>query len=179
MRKAGTSAGPAARAEPFDLARFFGVFQYSRRAVELVWTTSRGLTVALAILTLIAGTLPAGVAFVGAKIVDGVITAVRIHAATGATEYLPVLRWVIFEALIVAAIAGAQRGLSTCQSLLRAQLANRVNVMIFDKLTRARWESSSRPLSLVMRIFGLVHNGVSLASFGILLSHFPPWAVVI
>src|SRR5882672_4198083 len=196
MRKAGTSAGPAARAEPFDLARFFGVFQYSRRAVELVWTTSRGLTVALAILTLIAGTLPAGVAFVGAKIVDGVITAVRIHAATGATEYLPVLRWVIFEALIVAAIAGAQRGLSTCQSLLRAQLANRVNVMIldkaltlaleqfedsefYDKLTRARREASSRPLSLVMRTFGLVQNGVSLASFGILLSHFSPWAVVI
>lgn len=196
MRKAGTNAGPAATAQPFDVARFFGVFQYSRRAVELVWTTSRGLTVALAILTLIAGTLPAGVAFVGAKIVDGVITAVRIHATTGATEYLPVLRWVIFEALIVAAIAGAQRGLSLCQSLLRAQLANRVNVMIldkaltlaleqfedsefYDKLTRARREASSRPLSLVMRTFGLVQNGVSLASFGVLLSHFSPWAVVI
>ncbi len=196
MRKAGTSAGPAATAQPFDVARFFGVFQYSRRAVDLVWTTSRGLTIALAILTVIAGTLPAGVAFVGAKIVDGVITAVRIHAATGATEYLPVLRWVIFEALIVAAIAGAQRGLSLCQSLLRAQLANRVNVMIldkaltlaleqfedsefYDKLTRARREASSRPLSLVMRTFGLVQNGVSLVSFGILLSHFSAWAVVI
>jgi ATP-binding cassette subfamily B protein len=196
MRKAGNDARPIPNAEPFDLARFFGVFQYSRRAVELVWTTSRPLTIALAVLTLIAGSLPAGVAFVGAQIVDSVIAAVKIHAATGATEYLPVLRWVILEAVIIAAIAGAQRGLSLCQSLLRAQLANRVNVMIldkaltlsleqfedsefYDKLTRARREASSRPLSLVVRTFGLVQNAVSLVSFGILLTNFSPWAVVI
>jgi ATP-binding cassette subfamily B protein len=196
MRKAGTTPGAVPTAEPFDLARFLGVFQYSRRAVELVWTTNHSLTISLALLTLIAGTLPAGVAFVGAKIVDGVIAAVKIHAASGATDYVPVLRWVILEALIVAAIAGAQRGLSLCQSLLRAQLANRVNVMIldkaltlsleqfedsefYDKLTRARREASSRPLSLVMRTFGLVQNGVSLVSFGILLTRFSPWAVVI
>src|SRR5919107_479580 len=87
---------------------------------------------------------------------------------------------------LVAAIAGAQRGLSLCQSLLRAQLGQRVNVMIlekaltlelshfensdfYDKLTRARREASSRPLSLVMRTFGLLQNGVSLASYGALL----------
>jgi ATP-binding cassette subfamily B protein len=196
MRKGGGDPGPLPSAEPFNLARFLGVFQYSRRAVELVWTTSRPLTVALAVLTLIAGSLPAGVAFVGAQIVDSVIAAVKIHAATGATEYLPVLRWVILEAVIVAVIAGAQRGLALCQSLLRAQLANRVNVMIldkaltlsleqfedsefYDKLTRARREASSRPLSLVMRTFGLVQNAVSLVSFGILLANFSAWAVVI
>src|SRR3546814_18418259 len=39
---------------------FLGVFRYSRRAVELVWSTSRGLTVALGLLTLVAGLLPAG-----------------------------------------------------------------------------------------------------------------------
>ena len=32
-----------------------------------------------------------------------------------------------------AALAGAQRGISLCQSLLRAQLGQRVNVMILDK----------------------------------------------
>jgi ATP-binding cassette, subfamily B, bacterial len=97
---------------------------------------------------------------------------------------------------LVAAIAGAQRGLSLCQSLLRAQLGNRVNVMIlekaltldlqhfensdfYDKLTRARREASSRPLSLVTRTFGLAQNGISLLSFGSLLLHFSPWAVVL
>jgi len=196
MRKAGTYSPPVTGTEPFAFARFFGVFRYSRRALELVWTTSRWLTVALALLTLVAGVLPAGIAFVGARIVDGVITAARVHAATGAADYAPVIFWVVLEAVIVVAIAGAQRGLSLCQSLLRAQLGNRVNVMIlekaltlaleqfedsefYDKLTRARREASSRPLSLVVRTFGLVQNGVSLASFAVLLTHFSAWAVVI
>ena len=38
------------------------VFQYTRRALELVWTTSRPLTIGLALLTLVAGVLPAGIA---------------------------------------------------------------------------------------------------------------------
>ena len=100
------------------------------------------------------------------------------------------------EGLLVAAIAGMQRGISLCQSLLRAQLGQRVNAMIlekaltlelshfedsefYDKLTRARREASSRPLSLVMRTFGLVQNGISLVSYGTLLAQFSPWAVVI
>ena len=100
------------------------------------------------------------------------------------------------EGLLVAAIAGAQRGISLCQSLLRAQLGQRVNVMIlekaltlelahfensefYDKLTRARREASSRPLSLVMRTFGLAQNAVSLVSFGTLLINFSPWAVAL
>ena len=86
-----------------------------------------------------------------------------------------VLGYVALEAVLVAALAATQRGLSTCQSLLRAQLGQRVNEMIlekaltlelrhfedsefYDKLTRARREASSRPLSLVMRTFGLVQN---------------------
>jgi ATP-binding cassette subfamily B protein len=49
----------------------------------------------------------------------------------------------------------------------------------YDKLTRARREASTRPLSLVTRTFGLVQNGISLVSYGALLSHFSPWAVVV
>ncbi|MGH8178365.1 MAG: hypothetical protein ACREV5_19070, partial [Steroidobacter sp.] len=71
---------PAA-AKP-ELARgFLGVFGYSRRAMELVWTTSRPLTLAFAALTLIAGTLPAAVAYVGALIVDAVVAAIQAEAA--------------------------------------------------------------------------------------------------
>ena len=42
----------------------------------------------------------------------------------------------------------------------------------YDKLTRARREASSRPLSLVMRTFSLIQNAVSLISFGGLLVRF-------
>jgi ATP-binding cassette subfamily B protein len=186
---------PAA-AQP-ELARgFVGVFGYSRRALELVWTTSRPLTLAFAALTLIAGTMPAAVAYVGALIVDAVVAAMRAEEAARAIHTERALWLVAGEGVLVGAIAGAQRGISLCQSLLRAQLGQRVNVMIlekaltlelthfensdfYDKLTRARREASSRPLSLVMRTFGLAQNAVSLVSYGVLLAAFSPWAVAL
>jgi len=172
------------------------VFQYTRHALELVWATSRPLTIALAALTLVAGVLPAGIAFVGAKIVDAVVAAIAAHGASGTADLSTVLGYVILEGGLVAALAATQRGLSTCQSLLRAQLGQRVNEMIlekaltlelrhfedsefYDKLTRARREASTRPLSLVMRSFGLVQNGIALASYGTLLWQFSPWAVLV
>ncbi len=173
-----------------------GVFEYSRRALGLVWSTNKALCIMLAALTLIAGVLPAGVAFVGARIVDAVIHAADLHHRTGTTYLHEVVRYVALEALLVAATAMAQRGISLAQSLLRAQLGQRVNVMIlekaltldltqfedsefYDKLTRARREASSRPLSLVMRTFALGQNAVSLISFGGLLYRFSPWAVLL
>ena len=178
--------------EAVTLRGFFGVFRYSRRALELVWSTNRALTLALALLTLVAGILPASVAYVGALIVDAVVAAIR--AGGGAPGR--VVQLVVLEGILVAAIAAAQRGLSLCQSLLRAQLGQRVNVMIlekaltlelqhfedsefYDKLTRARREASTRPLSLVTRTFGLVQNGISLVSYGVLLARFSPWAVAV
>ncbi|MEX2148842.1 MAG: ABC transporter ATP-binding protein [Steroidobacteraceae bacterium] len=179
-----------------ELARgFFGVFGYSRRALQLVWTTSPRLSISLGVLTVLAGTLPAAVAYVGALIIDAVVAALQAGPERGELTNR-VLLLVAVEGLLVAAIAGMQRGISLCQSLLRAQLGQRVNSMIlekaltlelshfedsefYDKLTRARREASSRPLSLVMRTFGLLQNGISLVSYGTLLAQFSPWAVVI
>src|SRR6202451_996506 len=185
------AAAQTAAGEPRTLRAFFGVFRYSPRALKLVWRTNSALTICLGILTVIAGVLPAGVAYLGSLIVDAVVAAVQ-HGAGIAR----VIELVSFEGVLVAATAAAQRGISFCQSLLRAQLGQRVNVMIlekaltlelshfedsefYDKLTRARREASSRPLSLVMRTFGLTQNGISLVSYGTLLVRFSPWAVAV
>ena len=172
--------------------RLTGVFGYSRRALNLVWTTSRSLTLTLALLTLVAGILPAVVAFIGQLIVDGVVAAMT----STSPDTQRVLWLVLLEAIVVILVATSQRGISASQSLLRALLGQRVNVMIlekaltlqlenfedsefYDKLTQARREASSRPLSLVIRTFGLVQNGISLTSYAVLLFAFSPWAVVI
>src|SRR5207302_1539528 len=97
--------------EGTTLRGFFGVFRYSRRALELVWSTNRALTLALALLTL--------------------------------------------------------------------ELQHFEDSEFYDKLTRARREASTRPLSLVTRTFGLVQNGISLVSYGVLLARFSPWAVAV
>jgi ATP-binding cassette subfamily B protein len=195
-----SSPGPGSSSPPsggFSTLRALPeVFQYTRQALDLVWATSRRLTVALALLTLAAGVLPAGIAYVGALIVDAVVTAIAAQRAAGVVDFTGVLGYVALEGLLVAAMAATQRGLSTCQSLLRAQLGQRVNEMIlekaltldlrhfedsefYDKLTRARREASSRPLSLVMRSVGLVQNGIALVSFATLLWQFSPWAVAV
>ena len=185
-------APPAAPVEKLTLRGFFGVFRYSRRAIELVWSTNRVLTVGLACLTVIAGVLPASIAYVTALIVDAVVAAIR----TGGTDTRLVIGLVVLEGILAAAITGAQRGLSLAQSLLRVQLGQRINEMIlekaltlelshfedsefYDKLTRARREASSRPLSLVTRTFGLAQNGIQLITYAALLARFSPWAVAV
>jgi ATP-binding cassette subfamily B protein len=175
---------------------YLGIWRYSRRAVALVWSTHKGLTVALAVLTLCAGVLPAGAAYLGKLIVDAVVAALEVYRAGGSPDYVRVLSLVALEGLIVAAMAGAQRGIDFCQSLLRVLLSQRVHIMIldkaltlelaqfedsefYDKLNRARQEASVRPLSLVNRTFALAQNAIALVSYAGLLLQFSPWAVVI
>jgi ATP-binding cassette subfamily B protein len=193
-----SSATPVSPGGPSLLRALPETFRYTRHAVALVWSTSRPLTLALALLTLVAGVLPAAIAYVGALIVDAVVAALKLHGGGAVTPAAlsHVIGYVALEGVLVAAMAAAQRGLSSCQSLLRAQLGQRVNEMIlekaltldlahfedsefYDKLTRARREASTRPLSLVMRSFGLVQNAIALGSFGTLLSQFSPWAVAV
>jgi ABC-type multidrug transport system fused ATPase/permease subunit len=169
------------------------MYQYCGRAVQLVWTTDRTLTVALACLTLVAGLLPAAIAYVGKLIVDGVVLAAHTHAAS---DRWAVLRYLTLEAGCVALLAGCKQGLTLIQSLLRALLGQKVNVLIlekaltldqahfedsefYDKMMQARRGAESRPLSLVGRTFGLVQDTLSLITYASLLLHFSSWAVLL
>ncbi|HET8881540.1 MAG TPA: ABC transporter ATP-binding protein [Solimonas sp.] len=174
------------------------VFRYTRRALQLVWNTSPRLLIALVVLTVAAGVLPAAIAYVGARIVDAVVAAITIaqHGGHGIALFRPVLEWVVLEGMLVAAASGITRTTSLCQSLLRIQLGQRVNVMIlekaltlelthfedsefYDNLVRARREASVRPLALIMKTTGLAQNAISLVSYGALLVQFSPWAVTV
>lgn len=174
------------------LRQSLSVFRYSVRALGLVWTTNRNLTIALAILTLVAGLLPGAIAYISKLIVDSVLLASR----TGDTNRWTALGYVGWEAIAVMLLAGSQRGLTVSQSLLRVLLGQRVNVLIlekaltldlihfedsefYDKLNQARSEASLRPLSLVTRTFGLIQSALSLITYGALLLKFSIWAVLI
>ncbi len=176
-----------------NIRQSLSVFRYSGRALKLVWTTNHRLTLVLAILTVIAGLLPAAIAYLGKLIVDTVVLASQSGLA--AHRWLA-LGYVGLEAIAVMILAGSQRGQTVCQSLLRVLLAQRVNVLIlekaltldlphfedsefYDKMTQARREASSRPLALVTRTFGLVRDSLSLLTFGGLLLQFSTWAVAI
>ena len=172
---------------------FLKVFSYSKQAMRLVWETSPKLAFAFGFLTLFAGALPGGIAYVSKLLVDAVLQAsqsddpqLKIYAA----------QIVGLELILVVAMAALQRGLSTASSLLRALLSQRVNQMIlekalalslshfedaktYDKLSQARRRASSKPLSLVEKTFGLMQNCISLVTYGALLLNFSPWAVLL
>jgi ATP-binding cassette subfamily B protein len=176
-----------------NVERWLGVFRYSGRALELVWTTSRRITVWLGLLSLVAGVLPGGIAYVGKLIVDRVVFS-RTNGGTDAVRAAVLA--VVMELGLVVLLVATQRGLGMCESLLRALLGQRVNELIlekaltltlaefedadfYDRMTRARREASSRPLSLVKRAFGLVQNAISLAMYGGLLLRFSVWTVLV
>ena len=169
------------------------IFRYGLKALGLVWQTSAVLTLAIALFTLIGGLLPAAITYVGKLIVDSVVLASRSGLLSDRNL---ALSYVGIEAVLIMVLAAAQKGLNVSQSLLRVLLGQRVNVLIlekaltlelahfedsefYDKMTQARSQASSRPLSLISRIFGLGQSALTLLTFSGLLLNFSIWAVIV
>jgi ATP-binding cassette, subfamily B, bacterial len=175
------------------LRQSVSVFRYSGKALDLVWTTSHTLTIALAVLTIGSGLLPGAIAYTGKLIVDSVPLAARSGLAI---DRQLALEYVSVQALAIVLLSACQKGLTVCQSLLRVLLAQRVNESIlekaltldlahfedsefYDKMSQARSQASSRPLSLINRTFGLCQSALTLVTFSGLLLRFSGWAVFI
>jgi ATP-binding cassette subfamily B protein len=158
---------------------------YTRRAFGLVWRSSRRLTVALATMTLLVAAVPPAIALAGKRIVDAVVAKSSDDTIT----------WVGVELGLVILQATLTRGLGLVRSVLGSRLGTDVNVAIleratalelrhfedpefYDKLSRARREASSRPMSLVTESFALVQNLLTLAGYAALLLQFSGWVVL-
>lgn len=169
------------------------VLGHSRYALSLVWSANRSLAIGMCLLTLVASVLPAATAFVGAKIVDSVVGAIS-QPDSGA--HAVAFRWVLVEGLLVVSLAATNRGIFLMQHLLRGQLGQHIfgliaekalsmelaqfeDADIYDKLVRARQEASTRPISIVKWTFAFIQSVVSLCTFGAILVHFSPWAIII
>ena len=201
MTKQNNSDGRKLRQIGKNIRQSVAVFRYSGKALGLVWTTSRSLTVSLAILALVSGLLPGAIAIIGKFIVDSVVLAnqSRSQMANIASSWdaqQTAINYVCLEAIAIVFLAAAQKGVVVCQSLLRVLLAQRVNELIlekaltldlthfedsefYDKMSQARSQASSRPLSLITRTFGLCQSALTLATFSGLLWQFSGWAVLV
>jgi ATP-binding cassette subfamily B protein len=167
------------------LPRLRSLTSQTARTVKLVWRSSRSGTLTLLALTLLAALLPLAVAWVGKAIIDAVVEGARSEALT----------LVFVELGLVIALATTQRGLTLLRSLLGARLSVDIHVAIlekalslemthfedpefYDRLTRARREASSRPVSLVTGVFSLMQNALTLIGYVALLVAFSALAVV-
>ena len=169
------------------------IFRQFPGTFRLVWEASHGLTVAVALLTLISAVLPAAVAVVGKLIVDSVVAAARTGDPAARHQ---VLVYVGLELLLMVASTSLGRAQGLVRELLRATLGNLINVRIlekalqlelrhfedsdvYDKMQNARREASSRPLSLVLQAFSIVQNAITLATFAALLIKLWAWSILI
>jgi ATP-binding cassette subfamily B protein len=174
-------------------ARLAASARYSARALDLVWRSSPRGVVALAAFTLVAAALPPLVAYVGKLIVDAVLAARA--AAPGLERHAALVRAVRLvgvELAAVTALAGCERVLGMVRQIVGLRLGIDLNLRIlekagelelrhfedaefYDKLTRARREASTRPLSLIQSNFQLVRNALTLAGYIALLFGFSGW----
>ena len=155
------------------------------RTLGLVWRSSRAGTLALLALTLVSALFPLAIAYVGKAIVDAVVARSADRA----------LRLVLLELGLVAGQTAITRALGLVRGLLGARLSIDINVAIldkaltlplagfedaelYDKLTRARREASSRPLSVVTETFQLVQNTITLVGYAYLLYRWSGLALV-
>jgi ATP-binding cassette, subfamily B, bacterial len=184
---------PSATSPRAGLARLSSLTGSARAALALVWQTDRRLTVCLVALTLGAGGLPAGIAYVGKLIIDGVLRAVAVPSPS---QRHTVLLFLGLELALIATLVALQRGLAVCDALLRVRLAQRVielvlgkalqlrladfeNATLYDQLRQVREQATERPLSLVRRALTALQLGVSLLGFLALLAAFSPWIMAL
>jgi len=170
---------------PSLLTRIRGSFEHTPATLRLLYRAAKLPTLALFGLTLAAAVLPLGVAYAGKAIVDAV--------AQGSRD--ATLRWVLAELAFVAGLALTQRSMALLRSLISARLGLDINASILDKalslslrhfedpavydqLTRARREASSRPLAMVSETFGIVQSLVTLVGYGALLLRWSGFAVL-
>lgn len=178
--------------EPENGRRRTGAIKYSLRALELVWSTSRGLTVLLMVSTLVAGLAPVGAAYLARVVVDAVLASLDGDPSAKLTVFLGVLG----EAVLVGMIVAANRGAALGEQLLTARLAHSVTHVILekamtlrlsdfedpalhDRMDESRREATVRPLGLVLRVFALIRNSLSLIGYFAILIHLAWWAVVL
>ena len=150
----------------------------------------------MAISTLVTGVVPAAIASVGGLFVDAVANSLQQNGNDFFNFRQEVLIYVLIELGLVLLLTASQRLNMLCQSILRALLGNKINVMIlekaltlelghfedseyYDKLVRARREASSRPLSLIVKTFDLFRDVITLVTIGIFLFQFSAWASIL
>ncbi len=159
-------------------------FSHAPRTLGLVIRSSPKGSAALFALTLLASVVPLGIVYTGKVIMEAVV-ARRMRDA---------MVWVTVELALVAAQILVQRGLGLTRALIGARLGLDVNLTIlekaralplasfedpefYDKLTRARREAGSRPISVVSESVQIIQNILTLAGYVAFLVRWSPLAV--
>jgi ATP-binding cassette subfamily B protein len=166
---------------------------HAAKTLAVIWRTAPGLTLIIAVVTIVVALLPAAAAYMSKLVVDGVLAAIESGAST---DQRAALTWVAIEAGLIASLLAGKRMLLFFKSRLHAELGYGVTRMILDKslslslaqiedplvqqqLVLARQHAANRPYNLVNRIFTGMQSLLTLLSIAALLLSFSPWLILL
>jgi ATP-binding cassette, subfamily B, bacterial len=176
--------------ETFSFKKIPATFARLLQVLYLVWSTNRGLTIALGLLNLLQGVTPAFSISITALVIDRIVQAIRFQT--------PSLIW--WPVGLQVGIMLLSSLLSTCsglvQQILQEQVSNRVQLEIlkkastldlaffenpesYDKMRQAANQSLYQPTVLIAQTFGLGQALITLTSLLFLLLHLAWWLALI
>jgi len=168
-------------------------FRVVPQALALVWRASPRFTLLNALLTILQGVLPAILFSLSKNIVDGALQALRAQTRAGTQHvFFVVAFWIALQ--VVSAVLNALGTLIT--SLQSDLLSHSINVQIitkasdldlayfenaqfYDKLENARREAGYRPGQMVVQLFTLLQQMITLLSVIGILASLSWWLTVL
>jgi ATP-binding cassette, subfamily B, bacterial len=170
-----------------------GTWQAMIRVFQLVWSTSRLLTLGLAAVTLLLSVVPAMQVWLAGRLIDEVIEG--IDSGAGDDHVRSVVILAVLQLVLFLASSFMQTIGNICQQLLQERLAIHVQLQImehansldladfenatyYDQLQQAQRESANRPVQMVSGVFGLVRSTITFATMIAILANLSPWVAV-
>ncbi|MFI5280820.1 MAG: ABC transporter ATP-binding protein [Gemmatimonadales bacterium] len=163
--------------------------------LRMVWGTHRGFASAIIALRLVRALVPLSILWIGKLIIDGVVAAMRAHAALGVVNWNGLIRLVLLELSIAIVGEAIARAGTLFESLLGDLFSNKVSVRLmehaatldlrqfedpefYDHLERARRQTVGR-IGLIALLLGVAQNLITLASLTAALILYVPWLLVL
>ncbi len=167
---------------------FAGTLAALPRVLRLVWDASRVLTIALFVVTTVAGVIPAATAYTAKLLINAVVQGIAEHRAglpdTGAIRSIVLIAALQLGIFALSSLVGTVRNIT--QQLLQEQVQMRIQLMVmehaarldlpffedpasYDLLRRAQTDSVSRPVAMIAGAFGLVQTGITFTTMVALL----------
>src|SRR5579864_8260663 len=155
-----------------------------RRVLALVWDANPRLTLALAVLNLLQGAVPAARVWLSKLLVDAVVGAVTTGNGVGALPQVLLLVGLQFGIGAVSNVLGTAANI--CQQLLQEQVSNRIQLLVmrhanqldlifferpqfYDLLQTVQREAAFRPVQMVQTAFMLIRQVLTFVSLLALL----------
>jgi len=169
--------------------------KYVPPLLKLVFQTHRGYTAGILALRVVRSFIPLAVLWIGKLIIDGVISAARLHASGGTIDWWYLGGLVGLELAIAVVGEGLARLSSLLESLLGDLFSNRISVRLmqhaatldlaqyedaetYDHLERARRQTVGR-IGLIALLLSTAQDLVTLISLaGVLLVQLP-WLLLL